>query len=122
MAPIFENLNRDLSSPEVQQSLNNLPTIISELQSLVNVMHASQEMLERMTGMLGGESINRIIAFTQKLENSVSIETLTKAQQQSLTERMQAWIDFGSSYDIFTQRTEKMTSTVVFVYKSEAIG
>ena len=29
---------------------------------------------------------------------------------------------FGSSYDIFTQRTEKMTSTVVFVYKSESIG
>lgn len=122
MAPTFENLNRDLSSPEVQQSLNNLPAIISELQNLVNVMHASQEMLERMTGMLGGDSINKIIAFTQKLENSVSIETLTKAQQQSLTERMQAWIDFGNSYDIFTRRTEKMTSTVVFVYKSEAIG
>ena len=52
----------------------------------------------------------------------MSIETLTKAQQQSLTERMQAWIDFGNSYDIFTRRTEKMTSTVVFVYKSEAIG
>ena len=60
--------------------------------------------------------------FTQKLENSVSMETLTKAQQQALTERMQAWLDFGSSYDIFTQRTEKMTSTVVFLYKSESIG
>ncbi len=121
LAPTFENLNRDLSSPEVQQSLDNLPTIISELQSLVNVMHASQEMLERMTGLLGSESINKIIAFTQKLENSVSIETLTQAQQQALTERMQAWLDFGSSYDIFTQRSDKMTSTVVFVYKSEAI-
>ena len=122
IAPTFENLNRDLSSPEVQQSLDNLPTIISELQNLVSVMHASQEMLERMTGLLGGESINKIIAFTQKLESSVSMETLTKAQQQALAERMQAWIDFGSSYDIFTQRTDKMTSTVVFVYKSEAIG
>lgn len=50
------------------------------------------------------------------------METLTKAQQQALTERMQAWLDFGSSYDIFTQRPEKMTSTVVFVYKSESIG
>ena len=101
MAPTFESLNRDLSLPEVQKSLDNLPNIISQL---------------------GGESINKIIAFTQKLENSVSMETLTKAQQQALTERMQAWLDFGSSYDIFTQRTEKMTSTVVFVYKSESIG
>lgn len=122
MAPTFESLNRDLSSPEVQKSLDNLPNIISQLQNLVNVMHASEQMLERMTSMLGGESINKIIAFTQKLENSVSMETLTKAQQQALTERMQAWLDFGSSYDIFTQRTEKMTSTVVFVYKSESIG
>ena len=122
MAPTFESLNRDLSSPEVQQSLDNLPNIISQLQNLVNVMHASEQMLDRMTSMLGGESINKIIACTQKLENSVSMETLTKAQQQALTERMQAWLDFGSSYDIFTQRTEKMTSTVVFVYKSESIG
>ena len=102
MAPTFESLNRDLSSPEVQKSLDNLPNIISQLQNLVNVMHASEQMLERMTSMLGGESINKIIAFTQKLENSVSMETLTKAQQQALT--------------------EKMTSTVVFVYKSESIG
>ena len=122
MAPTFESLNRDLSSPEVQKSLDNLPNIISQLQNLVNVMHASEQMLNRMTSMLGGESINKIIAFTQKLENSVSMETLTKAQQQALTERMQAWLDFGSSYDIFTQRTEKMTSTVVFVYKAESIG
>ena len=43
--------------------------------------------------------------FTQKLENSVSMETLTKAQQQALTERMQAWLDFGSSYDIFKYHT-----------------
>ena len=106
----------------MQQSLDNLPNIISQLQNLVNVMHASEQMLDRMTSMLGGESINKIIAFTQKLENSVSMETLTKAQQQALTERMQAWLDFGSNYDIFTQRTEKMTSTVVFVYKSESIG
>lgn len=78
MAPTFESLNRDLSSPEVQKSLDNLPNIISQLQNLVNVMHASEQMLDRMTSMLGGESINKIIAFTQKLENSVSMETLTR--------------------------------------------
>ena len=104
------------------RNLKGIGKCVNQLQNLVNVMHASEQMLDRMTSMLGGESINKIIAFTQKLENSVSMETLTKAQQQALTERMQAWLDFGSSYDIFTQRTEKMTSTVVFVYKSESIG
>jgi hypothetical protein len=122
LAPTFESLNEDLSSAEVQKSLDNLPTIISELQNLVDVMHQSEDMLERMSSVLSGESLNKIIEFTQKLENSISIETLTQAQQQSLTERMQAWLDFGNSYDIFTQRTDKMTSTVVFVYKSESIG
>ena len=63
-----------------------------------------------------------MFAFSEMLVYSVSMERLSMAQQQALTERMQAWLDFGSSYDIFTQRTEKMTSTVVFVYKSESIG
>ena len=42
-------------------------------------MHASEQMLNRMTSMPGGESINKIIAFTQKLENSVSMEASPRA-------------------------------------------
>ena len=122
IAPTFESLNRDLQSPEVQKSLDNLPNILNELRSLVDVMHESQQMLERMNEMLSGDSLAKIIEFTQKLGNSESIDKLTQAQKQDLSERMQAWLDFGNGYDIFTQRTDKMTSTVTFVYKSEAIG
>ena len=106
----------------MQKSLDNLPNILNELRSLVDVMHESQQMLERMNEMLSGDSLAKIIEFTQKLGNSESIDKLTQAQKQDLSERMQAWLDFGNGYDIFTQRTDKMTSTVTFVYKSEAIG
>ena len=121
MAPTFEALQADLSSPEVQQSLNNLPQIISELQSLVDALHQSQAMLERMSGVLSSESLNKIIDFTKQLEGSESMKTLTEAERNDLTARAQSWIDFGRGYDIFTARTDKMTSTVMFVYKTEAI-
>lgn len=122
MAPLFESLNKDLSSPEVKKSLDNLPNIIAELKSLVSVLRESQKMLERMSGMLDSEGLSKMLSLADKLENSISIDALTEAQKQKLSERMQAWVDFGNGYDIFTRRTDKMTSTVVFVYKSDAIG
>ena len=122
MAPLFESLNKDLSSPEVKKSLDNLPNIIAELKSLVSVLRESQKMLERMSGMLDSEGLSKMLSLADKLENSISIDALTEAQKQKLSERMQAWVDFGNGYDIFTSRTDKMTSTVVFVYKSDAIG
>ena len=40
----------------------------------------------------------------------------------SLSYRMQAWLAFGEEYDIFTQRTDTMDSSVTFVYKVASIG
>lgn len=122
IAPLFESLSQDLSAAEVKNSLDNLPAVINELKSLVSVLHESEKMLERMSGILDSESLNKMLSLADKLENSISIDALTEAQKQNLSERMQTWVDFGNSYDIFTCRTDKMTSTVVFVYKSDAIG
>lgn len=122
IAPLFESLSADLNSPEVQQSIDNLPQIISELRSLVDTLNASRAMLDRMTSLLDGDSLDRIIGFAQSLESSESIKALTQAQRQALGERLSAWLDFGQSYDIFTARTDSTSSTVIFVYKTEAVG
>ena len=34
---------------------------------------------------------------------------------------MKEWLDFGSEYDIFTQRTSEMNSSVVFIVKTDAV-
>ena len=121
IAPIFENINNDLKNAEVKNAIDNLPQTIKKLRSLVNVLRQSEDLLKQTTKVFNSESIKKIMDFTNSLETNESLNKLTKAQAAHLAERMQAWLDFGESYSIFTQRTSKQTTSVVFVYKAEAI-
>lgn len=121
IAPIFEDINNDLKNAEVKNAIENLPQTIKKLRSLVNVLRQSEELLKQTSKIFNSESIKKIMEFADSVQTNESLNKLTKAQAQHLAERMQAWINFGESYDIFTQRTSKQTSSVVFVYKAEAI-
>ena len=66
--------------------------------------------------------MKQVKKLTDMIKNSTSLDTLTTAQAQGLSVRMRAWLDLGESYDIFTQRTEKQSSSVIFVYKTEAVS
>ena len=100
---------------------SNLPQTIKKLRSLVDVLRQSEDLLKQTSKVFSSESIKKIMDFANSVETNESLNKLTKAQAQHLAERLQAWLDFGESYSIFTQRTSKQTSSVVFVYKAEAI-
>ena len=121
IAPIFADINKDLKNAEVQNAINNLPQTIKKLRSLVDVLRQSEDLLKQTSEVFNSESIKQIKDFANAVTTNESLNKLTKAQAQHLAERLEAWLDYGESYDIFTQRTEKQTSGVVFVYKTEAI-
>lgn len=121
IAPIFEDINNDLKNAEIKNAIDNLPQTIKKLRSLVDVLRQSEDLLKQTSKVFSSESIKKIMDFANSVETNESLNKLTKAQAQHLAERLQAWLDFGESYSIFTQRTSKQTSSVVFVYKAEAI-
>ena len=47
---------------------------------------------------------------------------LSEAQTQVLAERIKAWLNYGNEYDIFTEKTARMTSSVLFTYKTDGIS
>lgn len=122
IVPLFESLRRDLEAAEVKNALDNLPQTISKLRGLIGVLHDSEELLNKTVKLFNSESMKHIKDFAEKITGSESLNALTSAQKAGLTGRMKAWLNFGESYDIFTQRTDKQSSSVVFVYKTEAIG
>ena len=121
IAPIFEDINKDLKNAEVKNAIDNLPQTIKKLRSLVDVLRQSEDLLKQTSKVFNSESIKKIMDFANSIETNESLNKLTTAQAMHLAERLQAWLDFGESYSIFTQRTSKQTSSVVFVYKAEAI-
>lgn len=122
VVPILDGLNKELEDAKVKNALDNLPQTLEKLRALVDVLRDSEELLNKTVKIFSSDSMKHIKEFTEKLSSSESLNTLTSAQAERLASRMKAWLEYGESYDIFTQRTEKQTSSVVFVYKMEAIA
>lgn len=122
IVPVIESLNRDLEQAEIKNALDDLPQTIEKLRGLVDTLRDSEELLNKTVKLFSSDSMKRIKEFTKLITDSASLDTLTAAQSERLAGRMRAWLDFGESYDIFTQRTKKQSSSVVFVYKMEAVG
>lgn len=121
IAPIFADINKDLKNAEVKNAIDNLPQTIKKLRSLVDVLRQSEDLLKQTSKVFNSESMKQILDFANSVTTNESLNKLTKAQQKHLSQRLEAWLNYGESYDIFTQRTSKQTSSVIFVYKTEAI-
>ena len=65
------------------------------------------------------DNLRTVMGIAQKY---AGLDSLNTAQQINLSARMQAWLAFGEEYDIFTQRTDQMDSSVTFVYKMDSIS
>ena len=51
-----------------------------------------------------------------------TLDTLSEANQELLAGKMKEWLTYGNEYDIFTEKTDRMTSNVIFTYKTDAIS
>lgn len=122
LEPIITSLNKDLQRAEIQNALDDLPETLSKLRNLVSLLKDSEGLISKASKLLNSDSLQKIMSFTRVLRDSDSLNALSSAQEKSLAGRTKAWLGFGESYDIFTQKTENTSSSVVFIYKTEAIG
>lgn len=120
--PIFESLSKQMNDPEIKKSVENLPQTLKKLNEILAVMNNNKELLQTFGKLASGDSVEQIEAILDTADKYVGNGSISKEQSESLAGRMKEWLVFGSEYDIFTKRTEDMTSTVVFTYKTDAIS
>lgn len=120
--PIFESLAQQMDDPEIQKSVENLPQTLEKLNEILNVVNDNKELLETFGKFASGDSVEQIEAILDTADKYVGSGSMSKEQSESLAGIMEEWLVFGSDYDIFTERTDDMTSTVVFTYKTDAIS
>lgn len=118
--PVLDELNTQLSRPEVAQAMENLPETKQRLQNLVDAMNSSQELFDRMQQLTGDDARGQIGNITSILEKYSLMDGLSEQQTQNLAERVKNWMDFGKEYKIFTQYTEQQDASVIFVFKVES--
>lgn len=120
--PIFESLSADMEDPEIQKSVENLPETLTKLNEIVAVLNENKELLETLGALASEDNIKQIEALMETADKYADLGSLSEEQTETLAGRMKEWINFGSTYDIFTQKPEQMTSSVMFTYKTDGIS
>ena len=119
--PIYESLAKDMEDPEIQKSIENLPQTLEQLNHIVAVLEENQALLENLGALASGDKAAQIEVLVDTAEKYAGSAKLSEAQTQVLAERVKAWLNYGNEYDIFTEKTAQMTSSVLFTYKTDAI-
>lgn len=120
--PTMDALKADLDTPEAQAAIDRLPETAERLRALLQTLEDNRSLFDDLSVIQDSNlqsGLESVLSVAQKYSQ---LDVLNTAQQQNLSGRLRAWLDFGEEYDIFTQRTDAMTSSVSFVYKLASIG
>ena len=120
--PIYESLAKDMEDPEIQKSVENLPQTLKKLNEMVAVLEENRALLEQLGALASEDKTAQIEVLVNTAEKYAGSSALTEAQSKALAERVQAWLNYGNEYTIFTQKTEQITSSVLFTYKTDAVA
>lgn len=116
---VVDSLRNDLTDAKIKKSVDNLPDTVRRLRSLVDILKDSKATLDSFETLLNGDTMESIKGIAEKYAD---LSSLSEAQAEHLALRMREWLAFGQQYDIFTTRMPKATSSVIFIYKTDAIG
>ena len=120
--PVMDSLRAELEQPEQAAAMERLPETITQLRVLIQTLEDNQNVLNDLSVIQNSgvtDNLRTVMGIAQKY---AGLDSLNTAQQIKLSARMQAWLAFGEEYDIFTQRTDQMDSSVTFVYKMDSIS
>ena len=121
LKPMLDELNEELNNEKVQASIDNLPETKKKLENLIKVVEENQEVFDVIEKLSNDETTNQIKSLTTILQKYTGLEGLSQSQADNLAATMKDWLDFGQEYDIFTSKTDKMESSVIYVFKVDSI-
>lgn len=124
--PIIDGLSKDLSDPEVQKSIENLPQTLATLKELKKAVDDNQELFNTLGETFDDETVAQLKEVMDSLDGMVDKETIEKYMglidnADDLIARAEAWIKVGQEYRIFTTATKGMQTSVMFVYETSPI-
>ena len=100
--PVINALQAELELPEQAASMERLPETIGKLRGLIQTLEENRNVLDDLTVIQGSQVTDNLRTVMSVAQKYAGLDSLNAAQQQNLSYRMRAWLDFGEEYDIFT--------------------
>ena len=124
--PLANSFLSDLQDPEVQKAIENLPETLEQIEKIQAAVNDNRDTIDYLLTLLNGDTMKAITDIVSKLDASdlAGFEEKYGALADNagfIAERVQKWIEFGTSYKIFTDAADNMTTSVLFVYMTPSI-
>lgn len=119
--PVLQNLEVSLSTDEMQEIREKLPESLEQIKQLRDTLQDSEELMNKLSAVSGSDFANQMQIILETATKYTK-GSMSKAQEQNLAGRIREWLLFGQTYDIFTDKAEGTPSSVMFIYKTAAIG
>ena len=125
LKPLIGDMQKDLSDPDVQECLNNLPQTVAGLKKLIDTFDKNKDTINRLISFASDENVKALIDImrssdidTAELEEKLASIIGTA---DDISENAKEWILFGKEYGVFTLSSDNAETNVVFIYNTPAI-
>ena len=121
---LLQQMSNDLNDPQVKKSIENLPNTVNTLSQLQKAVEENKDLIEALKALSDSNALGNIDSTFSSLKGSIatdSLSSLSGVDANELSAKMTAWLELGKTYTIFTKKTSTMSSSVMFVYKSDSV-
>lgn len=123
LIPVLEAMSKDMSDPEVQAAIRNLPQTLNKLSEIRVLLDENSDFLTALSKLLNSGSIDRLSELFEALNGIIDSNDLEKysaltKNASELIARAGEWLKLGSGYKIFTASKENMLTSLVFIYEA----
>lgn len=121
---LLRQMSNDLNDPQVQKAIDNLPKTVNTLSQLQKAVEENKDLINALKALSDSNALSSIDSTLSSLKGSIATDSLSSfsgIDANTLSAKMTAWLELGKSYTIFTKKTQTMTSSVMFVYKTDSV-
>lgn len=127
LAPLAEEIQKDLQRPEVQKELSALPGTVDRLSEIMKTVSQNEKEIDALLSALDTENLKTFEALLQNIDTE-SLESFENEYGDIIedpdlfTALTEEWLSFGAEYGLYGGNAEDMSVSLMFIYKTSSVS
>ena len=126
VSPILEELQKDMERPEIKAEIEKLPETINALSEISKVLSENEDEINTLTSILSDDGTELLESLLDSIDPNDLVDLENKYggmidNGELFLDIAEKWLEFGREYGLFTEKTDNMQTSLMFVYNTPGI-
>lgn len=127
VSPLLNEMQADLSKPEVKAELDNLPETMKTLSEISDTLNANSKEINAIVALLSDDGTDMVNTLLESIDLDDFKGLGDKygdlvSDGDVLVALVQEWLNYGKDYGLFTKSAEGMKTSLSFILTTESIS